>query len=676
MRRMRRSVPIRRSILGNIVTLIVVLGAAIILTTVLGAQEAVRSLSASLIARCIDETEAKLAQFFSPVTGGLQVARSWGEEGLLDLDRPERINEIVMPIMRRYPQVSSAFVADAGGREHMLLRADDGWRLRRLGFGEPAGTARVWEWTDGGPDPTETLEEIDYDPRGRPWFAGAVARRGEPSDADGDPTIHWTEPYTFFTTREPGITASVAFDVPGSPSVEHVIGFDVALDDISRFTYHLQPSKDGFAFALFSDGKMIGLPRLPMFADRQARRRALLKSPDEVPILRDATGAYLQRPQAERGAFRLVSGGRPWWAGGRAFELGGGRVLLVVISLPESDIIGHLARIRLWIIVITMGVLVAAVWRAFVIAGRFSRPIEALVAQADRIRKGDLEPGAPVKSRVREVRQLAGAQDRMRVGLQALMKLERDLQVARQIQEETFPARLPALRGFEIDAWSEPAEETGGDTYDVIGYRRRADRIVLSADRAQRAVLLLADATGHGIGPALSVTQVRAMLRMAVRTGENLASIIHQLNQQLCADLPDGRFITTWIAELNSRNRAFTAFSAGQGPILRFNAERNAVDVLDADTLPLGVDVDLEIDVAKPEPMPTGDIVAVISDGIYEAADASGAQFGTGRVVDIITEHHQSSPAEIIKAVREAVENFTGAAPAADDRTGIIIKAV
>jgi phosphoserine phosphatase len=184
----------------------------------------------------------------------------------------------------------------------------------------------------------------------------------------------------------------------------------------------------------------------------------------------------------------------------------------------------------------------------------------------------------------------------------------------------------------------------------------------------------MADATGHGIGPALSVTQVRAMLRMAVRAGEPLPSIVHHLNEQLRADLPEGRFITAWLGELCAADRTLTSFSAGQAPILRYNAKGDAFDVIDADTLPLGVVDNLEIKVAEPYQMGEGDIVAVISDGIFEAGSASGQQFGTDRVVDVIKAARTRSPAEIIAAVRAAVAVYTDGAAAEDDRTGIIIK--
>ncbi|MCZ6611792.1 MAG: SpoIIE family protein phosphatase [Planctomycetota bacterium] len=255
-------------------------------------------------------------------------------------------------------------------------------------------------------------------------------------------------------------------------------------------------------------------------------------------------------------------------------------------------------------------------------------------------------------------------------------KLERDLQLARSIQQSTFPMCLPALAGFDIDAWSEPAEETGGDAYDVIGYQAAgtAAPILGSAQDVDRAVLLLADATGHGIGPALSVTQVRAMLRMAVRIGAELPRIVRHLNNQLCDDLPSGRFVTAWLGELNATDHTLRSFSAGQGPLLRYDAARDTFDMVESDAMPFGIMRDLEVEIARPILMRPGDLFAVISDGIFEAMDRAGRQFGPERVVDVLSAHHRRSPQRIMAAIRDAVNAFTDARPAGDDRTAIVIK--
>ncbi len=679
---MSRPVSIRRSLLLNLVVVIVLLSVAIFATTVLGTRRAVRTLSQALITRTLDQTEARLGQFFDPVVGGLLVTRSWGSAGLLDADDPQSLNALVVPLMRQYPQVSSLMVADGRGREHMVLRAGGRWSTRQTRRDEWGVRTRWWEWTDENPQPVESWRELDYDPRVRPWYRGAMENL--PTEHSSEPAeagtlVHWTDPYIFFTTKEPGITASLTFDAPpGSEFKVGVIGFDVLLNDITEFTRALRPSPNGLAFVMTDGGRLIGLPRHERLASSEARAEAMLQPASEVavPVVRAGTRAHWEQPPEGRGAYRFESEGQPWWAGARPFRLGPDRVLIIAVGVPEADMLGGLRLMRRWMIVIMLVVLAGAIARAVVLARRYSRPIEALVKESERISQGDLEGGEPILSSVKEVRRLAEAHDRMRLGLQALMKLERDLQLARQIQQQTFPDRLPALRGFGIEAWSEPADETGGDTYDVVGYQSAVagTPIVISVEQADRAVLLMADATGHGIGPALSVTQVRSMLRMAVRTGEDLARIALHMNEQLCADLPQGRFITAWLGELDATTRRLTSFSAGQAPLLYYDAARESCDVLSADTLPLGVVEDLEIEVADPIVMRGGDIFAVLSDGIFEATDRQDRQFGTDRVIEVIRANHRRSPQQILAALRETLEAFTQGAPAADDRTGIIIK--
>ncbi|MEE8154146.1 MAG: SpoIIE family protein phosphatase [Phycisphaerales bacterium] len=698
---MNGSVSIRRSLLSNLIVMLVLLSVAIQGTMILAARRVVRTLSASLIEQTLDQTEAQLQRFFDPVVSGMQFARSWGEAGLLsdeetiDLDGEQlhaadifgTLNDQLVPLMHEYQQISSLLVADERGREHMVLRVGDAWTVRKTRRGQWGDESLLVNWSNDEPEPRMSTARLGYDPRVRPWFKGAVdADRKlvdeQPVNAD-DHAIFWTEPYTFFTTKEPGITASTTFD-PGDGLV-HVVGFDVLLNDITTFTTGLAPTENGAAFVMDQDGRLIGLPRHERFDDPQARAEAMLKRPAElgIPAATDGVRAYRERSEGAPPVYRYRSERKAWWAGLRPFQLNRERELMIVVAVPESDLLGGLSQMRLWIILITVGVLAGAIVRAVMLAGRYSRPIEALVRQSDRISRGDLEPGEPVDTPVREVRQLAEAHDRMRQGLRTLMKLERDIQLARQIQQRTFPDRLPVLGGYEIDAWSEPADETGGDTYDVIGYTydvieyeharpgRRGARLT---HRADRAMFLLADATGHGIGPALSVTQIRAMLRMAVRMGEDLLTIVRHLNDQLCADLSDARFITAWLGELNGRDHTLTSFSAGQAPLLRYDAARDEVEVLNADMPPFGVLDDLEIQLPDPIVMNPGDIFAVISDGVFEAVNDDNEQFGLARVVEVLSLHHRRSPAQILSSVRETLTQFTGGAPAADDRTAIILK--
>ncbi|MCP3979103.1 MAG: SpoIIE family protein phosphatase [bacterium] len=660
---MVRTVSIRQSLLRNLTAIVLVLGLAILAMTFVGGRNATRGFSQALIDQTLSRTEAHLSGFFDPVERQLELLREWGEAGRLDLDDPHGLNEILGGFMRRHPWVTSCMVADDTGREHLLLRAGDDWQSRQTL--DPDGTRRViWrDWSAESPSPTETVETLDYDPRTRPWFGGAGP--GEP---------YWTEAYTFFTTKEPGITASVAYARGGH---DFVIGLDVLLLDISRFTGNLQVSEGGTAFVLDERTRIIGLPRTQKQPDPESLKLALLQRPDDLdaPLVREMAGALIDDDltgSAER--FRVQ--GSAWWGQLSRFDLATERPLYIGVAVPEADLLGDVTRQRLWIALLTALVIGIAIARASRLATGYSKPLERLVAESERIATGDLEAGEPISTHVEEVRRLAQAHGEMRKGLGTLLKIEQDLRVARRIQMSTFPERLPALPGFDLAAWSEPADETGGDSYDVIGLRHAssAERIVLDDENAGRAILLLADATGHGIGPALSVTQVRAMLRVAVRMSLDLSQIVTHINRQLCDDLPSSRFVTAWFGDIDAESGKLRAVSAGQAPILHYHAATDSFDVMSSDAMPLGLFDRGPITIPDPIDLEPGDIYAAISDGIFEAANRNEEMFGEERVQQIIRTHREASAEELLGQLRGQTEAFTEGLPPDDDRTIILIK--
>lgn len=685
---MKSAVSIRRSLLSNLIVMLVLLSVSIQGTMYLAARRTVHTLSAAIIEQALDQTELQLNRFFDPVVSGIEYVKSWGESGLvfdeksIDPDDPNlqtdeiiiSINNQLIPLMQQTRHISSIMLADERGREHMILRIGESWSVRKTRRDLWEDEVLFIKWSDGSPGYRISRGNLNYDPRNRDWYTGAV---------NWDSDVVWTEPYTFFTTQELGITVSTKINM--GDGLTHIVGFDVSLNDISDYTISLQPTNNGVAFVMAESGALIGLPRHERFLDSEARINVLLKQPSEmdIPAAADGFKAYTELPENAPEVYRFHSQGKAWWAGIRPFALSGERTLLIAVAVPESDLLGGLSETRMWILIISIGVLLGAIARAFVLSNRYSKPIEALVNASDRISRGDLESVVCVESRIHELRRLARAQNRMRLSLQSLMKLERDIQLARQIQQSTFPKQLPIVKGFEIAAWSDPADETGGDTYDVIGYTY--DVIGLAGDtdtdsnsgaprEVGRAVLLMADATGHGIGPALSVTQIRAMLRMAVRSGEPLGKTVQYLNEQLCADLPEGRFITAWLGELGSDDNTLISISAGQAPLLHYIAKTTKVLVLDADTLPFGITSELQFNVSEPKHLELGDIFAVISDGVFEAVNRAGEQFGTQRVTQVISEHHRLTPDDILEHLRIHLANFTEGLPAADDRTAIIVK--
>ena len=665
---------IRRSLLVNLIAAVLLLGAAIIGMTFVRTRGTMERISESLITQTLARSEVELRAFFDPVRRQLLELRDLSGAGL-DNVAPEDLDDLLSSFMRGHGWVSATMIADERGSEHMLLRTGTEWRSRRTPAGDQERASEIRTWSDGAPDAVYSSEASDYDPTRRPWFRGAV---DELATSASSAPVNWTEPYTFFTTGDPGITASVAFR--DDESRLRVIGLDVALIDISNFVTALDVLGNGFAYVLSSNGSLVGLPRAGRFTDDEVLKQALLKRPDEldVPMARDIAAAFLGDDQNNEQATRFVSGNITWWGDLRRVPLSpdsDGAYLVLGVAVPEADLLEGVQEERLLIGALTLLVLGVAVGRAFGLARRYSQPLEALVIESERISTGDLEPGPPIQTNVAEVHRLARAHDTMRDGLRSLLQIEHDLKIARTIQENTYPEQLPTLDGFDLAAWSEPADQTGGDTYDVIGLHTTVgDTIALTNGRAGQAVLLLADATGHGIGPALSVTQVRAMLRIAVRMSSDLSTIANHINTQLCEDLPGGRFVTCWLGQLDSTTGTLTAVSGGQAPLLRYHAARDEFEVLSADSPPFGLFDVGPIEVPPPMTLEPGDIFAVMSDGIFEAADPSDEQFGEGRVQDQIRQHRDASAAELLNAIRQAERAFSQGAPAADDRTILIVK--
>lgn len=239
--------------------------------------------------------------------------------------------------------------------------------------------------------------------------------------------------------------------------------------------------------------------------------------------------------------------------------------------------------------------------------------------------------------------------------------LNREVAVAREIQISTLPDTMPVVAGYDVHGQFLPTDHTGGDLYDLV---------VLEG----RLFILLGDATGHGFGPALSATQMQAMLRVAFRLGADLDAAYTQVNNQLNEDLPDDRFITAFIGFLDPATHEVEYHSGGQGPILCYRAASNECEWYKPTSFPVGI---MELDgTAKAQrlTLKPGDVLAVISDGIYEFATAVGAEFGEDGVAQVIRQSHQLSMAELSQQLVDAAFEFGGDVPQADDITLVLIR--
>ena len=240
-------------------------------------------------------------------------------------------------------------------------------------------------------------------------------------------------------------------------------------------------------------------------------------------------------------------------------------------------------------------------------------------------------------------------------------KMRQQLEMARVVQMSMLPATMPSVHGYEVYGTFRPADLTGGDTFDL-------------ALLDQGLLVVLGDATGHGIAPALSVTQMQAMLRMAFRMGADLETAFTQVNNQLAGILADDRFITAFIGLLDVTAHRMRFHSGGQAPILFYQAASGTIARHKPTSFPLAAMPLAALCPAVSVEMAPGDILVLLSDGIYEYGNAGHEEFGEKRVEAIVREHHGKPVDELAAILLGSVQDFAGNAMQEDDMTVVLVK--
>lgn len=241
--------------------------------------------------------------------------------------------------------------------------------------------------------------------------------------------------------------------------------------------------------------------------------------------------------------------------------------------------------------------------------------------------------------------------------------LRKEVAVARDIQMSTLPDTMPDVPGYDLHGHFQPTDHTGGDLYDLV---------VLD----DRLFMLLGDATGHGFGPALSATQMHAMLRVSFRLGADLDQAYMHVNNQLAEDLPDDRFITAFMGFLDPATHLVNYHSGGQGPILHFRAADGVCNLHKPTNFPVGIMEMNDKQESANLKLEPGDILALISDGVYEYANLQGEEFGEERVAAVFRAGHRHSMAGLCRDLIESVKEFGGDAPQADDITLVLVRRI
>lgn len=239
---------------------------------------------------------------------------------------------------------------------------------------------------------------------------------------------------------------------------------------------------------------------------------------------------------------------------------------------------------------------------------------------------------------------------------------QEQFRLASEIQQSLFPKVSPDLPGFDISGVSHPAEAAGGDYFDYLDMQDGNWGFVV------------ADVSGHGMGPALLMAETRAYLRILARNRDDAGLILTRANAMLADDVGGERYVTLIFVKLDPIERTMTHSSAGHPPgfVIGLKGEKKAT--LSRTGVPLGLRDATEYASAETTPLEGGDIVLLTTDGIDETVNGENEFFGLQRAIDVVHENRELPANEIVERLYSEVRDFAGNAPQEDDFTAMVIK--
>jgi sigma-B regulation protein RsbU (phosphoserine phosphatase) len=289
---------------------------------------------------------------------------------------------------------------------------------------------------------------------------------------------------------------------------------------------------------------------------------------------------------------------------------------------------------------------------------------KGLLAVADKESRTGVGPFSEADRRALELfaTQAAIALENANLHRQALEKerLEREMQLAAEIQRGILPTTMPSTSALEIVGWNRPTRQVGGDYYGSI-----------SLDGGALGVVV-ADVTGKGMPAALLVSTLHSALHLLLEKREPNADLLATLNQHIAESSSSNKFITLILVDVDPLADALGYLNAGHNPGLVIRSD-GSVDQLPASGLPLGLLRTASYQYRR-VPFVPGDLVCLYSDGITECTSPADEEFGEGRLIEFLRERRTEPLSNIVQELDEAVTRYAAGQPQGDDQTVVLLR--
>ncbi|MEO7167393.1 MAG: GAF domain-containing SpoIIE family protein phosphatase [Spartobacteria bacterium] len=244
-------------------------------------------------------------------------------------------------------------------------------------------------------------------------------------------------------------------------------------------------------------------------------------------------------------------------------------------------------------------------------------------------------------------------------------RLDHDLQIARDIQRILLPSKPPAIDGFELAGVNYAARQVSGDYFDYI----KVDE--------DRLGVVIADVSGKGVPASLIMAICRSVLRAEARLGQSPAAVLQKVNRQLYPDIKEDMFISMAYVILDHKNNQVTLSRGGHDAPLLYRAATGKVEILKPPGMALGIDSgdvfdritgDLSVSLER------DDCLVLYTDGVTEALDANGDEFGPERMTQSLRASASEGAQGVINRLIADVRAFAGGHPQHDDITLIVVR--
>jgi hypothetical protein len=302
--------------------------------------------------KVLDTTRVVHEQFMAmvaPIDRDLRLVAEWGRSGVLEMGDARRLSAKLMPLLESLPLVSGLMLTDTDGQEFFLLHAGADWYLRRAGAYRAGMEAAIERLRADGTPRESRLESRTFDPRTRPWFAGAL-------QAAAPAALFWTAPYRFHTLDKLGITAAIRWE-DRQNGLLHVAAMDMLLDDLLDFLRRLNVSPNARILLIRKDGALL--------ATGAGAAEAAFALPGALtdPLLGDILKVWSANRSTLPVAVPFRQDNAAWWAGFQPL-LPGAANTWIGVAVPEADLAGNLRQA--WIRTILLAVLLLACGAALI----------------------------------------------------------------------------------------------------------------------------------------------------------------------------------------------------------------------------------------------------------------------------------------------------------------------